>query len=46
MHYMHIKFIYSAYTRSQVQHIFTASKSFNKIYQLAGQRRERHWITL
>jgi hypothetical protein len=40
-----MKFICSTYTRSQVQHIFTASKSFNKIYQLEGQRRERPWTT-
>jgi hypothetical protein len=43
---MHIKFSCSAYTRSQVQHILIASKSFNKIYQLAGRRRERPWTTL
>jgi hypothetical protein len=46
MHYMHMKFSCSAYTRSQVQHIFTTSKSFNKIYQLAGRRRERTYTTL
>jgi hypothetical protein len=46
MHYMHMKFSCLAYTRSQVQHIITASKSFNKIYQLASRRRERPWTTL
>jgi hypothetical protein len=43
---MYMKFSCSAYTRSQVQYIFTASKSFNKIYQLAGRRRERSCTTL
>jgi hypothetical protein len=41
-----MKFSCSAYTRSQVQYIFTASKSFNKIYQLAGRRSERSCTTL
>jgi hypothetical protein len=43
---MHIKFSCLANTRSQVQHIFTTPKSFNKIYQLVGRRRERPWSTL
>jgi hypothetical protein len=41
-----MKFSCSAYTRSQVQHIFTTLKSFNKIYQLVGWWRERPWTNL
>jgi hypothetical protein len=43
---MHMKFSCSPYTRSEVQHIFTTSKSFNKIYHTASRKRERPWTTL
>jgi hypothetical protein len=43
MHYMHIKFSYSAHTRSNKSNIIYSIKSFNKRYLI---RRGMPWTTL